>query len=1407
MQSANLNLNHSIFNEVGGDQSNYTVHQSGLADDAKILAALKPVELERQGYYVPGCMEGTREGVFGTVNSWLDDFGAPNILWISGSPGAGKSAVASSLVSDFRRRQRLGSFFFFKRGDANLGDPTALWRTVAFDFARFNSDVKGSLVAFLKGPDIRDADIKLHFECMIEEPLRKNLDSLSAAPPVVVLDALDECGSGESQSAERRDDLLVTITSWSRLPPSFKLIVTSRDERVPRSFYDDRACRHIILETGDSVGPETINDIRMFFKKRFDLIAPGMGLRSTWPTEGAIDQLTERAAGLFIWAKTAMVFMEEEKEVPDERLRLILAGKLGRGGDSIDTLYRQILDFHFKDSSSTLLELFRAVLGALVVAKVPLHFDDLKHFLGRSEGEDERLFTVIFRRLSSVISTGDRDNRLRLRHLSFAEFLSDVGRCRDHRFFIDLTAQHWNLTLACMRLMNQGLRFNICSLETSHQRNDDIRDLTSRIERAIPTHLSYSCQFWAEHLGDLIDVEHDHHALLKEIENFLHMHLLYWLEVLSLIKEVSMASMALRSAAQWTQVSIMCHIVIFIPRFDDFCQPFDIDLSEFAMDASRFVAQFQVPISESAPHVYLSALPFSPSASRISKHYLPQFPQTLAVVTGLENNWSGLINVLTGHTGSVWSIAISPVGKCVVSGSSDGTICIWDAETGKRMLAPFKGHTDKVWSVGFSPDGKQVISGSADKTICIWDANTGKMVLPPLQGHTDWVGSVAFSPDGKHVVSGSCDKTIRIWDAQTGQLVPRPFEGHTDRIWCVKFSPNGKCVASGSCDKTIRIWDAETGKMMLAPFEGHTDKVWSVEFSPDGRHIISGSSDKKIRIWDAETGNMVSGPFEGHRDCVWSVSFSPDGKHFVSCSEDKTICIWDVRTGRIVSGPFEGHTDSVWSVAFSPDGQSVVSGSQDKLIHIWDFKTGQMVSGATEGHPDRVWCVAFSPDGKRVASGSPEPDNTICIWDAETGQMVSRPFKGHRDSIWSVAFSPNGEHVVSGSCDKTIRIWDVKTGEVVLGPFKGYMQWVAAVAFSPNGEHVVSVSGAGDKLICIWDARTGEMVSDPFEGHEDRVWSVAFSPDGKLVASGSADKKICIWDVETGQIVSGPFEGHTENVVSVGFSPDGKYVVSGSADRTIRIWDVKKGQMALDPFEGHTDMVWSVAFSPNGQLIVSGAQDKTICLWDANTGRMVSDPLVGHTERVWCIAFSPDGKRIVSCSDDKMIRIWNVERGGVVSSPFEHYRSRVWSITSDGQHVLSDLDDETSQDAESLKLDNGFCVDFTSGWVCKDSGSSLLFWVPPHHRRRVCTLQTLAIMGTTRTILDFSRFVHGSSWIQCIGAEPAATVTDTNRQIATTSALPMPMVPFPPEASSEAYQVNSVCIIFSSEIMFLNDFV
>ena len=195
-------------------------------------------------------MEGTREEIFGQIDQWIDGIDEPNILWLCGDPGAGKSAIAPSPVSKLRDRRRLGSSFFFRRGDIHLNDPSAVWRTVAFDLAQSNPIYAKNLAEVLKERrvDPERPDLASHFKLLIKEPLEKS--HVHSAPhniPVVLIDALDECDSDRSQ-APQRQAFLRTLTSWSYLQKKFKLIITGRDDRVSKSFRT--SCRQIRLPTG-----------------------------------------------------------------------------------------------------------------------------------------------------------------------------------------------------------------------------------------------------------------------------------------------------------------------------------------------------------------------------------------------------------------------------------------------------------------------------------------------------------------------------------------------------------------------------------------------------------------------------------------------------------------------------------------------------------------------------------------------------------------------------------------------------------------------------------------------------------------------------------------------------------------------------------------------------------------------------------------------------------------------------------------------------------------------------------------------------------------------------------------------------------------------------------------------------
>ena len=666
------------------------------------------------------------------------------------------------------------------------------------------------------------------------------------------------------------------------------------------------------------------------------------------------------------------------------------------------------------------------------------------------------------------------------------------------------------------------------------------------------------------------------------------------------------------------------------------------------------------------------------------------------------------VRTLQRQPGAVRSVAVSPDGRHIVSGSDDKTLRVWELETG-RCLHTLQGHTESVNSVAVSPGGRHIVSGSGEKTLRVWELETGRYIHT-LQGHTGGVCSVTVSPDGQHIVSGSHDKTLRVWELGTGRCL-HTLQGHTSFVDSVAVSPDGQHIVSGSSDKTLRVWEFGTGRC-LHTLQGHTDGVYSVAVSPDGRYIVSGSGDKTLRVWELGTGSCLN-TLQGHTDGVCPATVSPDGRHIVSGGHDNTLRVWGLATGRCLI-TLQGHTDLVRSVAVSPDGRHIVSGSVDHTLRVWRIYfdsacAADLQVSMLKGFAERKREKAELDEVVGKARGFYEKGNyrrsftaLFEIWQANKfsdivqirdlyGRLLKRGkasglrfafqkrlLEGHSKSVYSVAVSPDGRHIVSGSDDKTLRVWELETGRC-LHTLQGHTESVNSVAVSPGGRHIVS--GSDDKTLRVWELETGRRLNT-LQVHTSSVKSVAVSPDGRYIVSGSHDKTLRVWELGTGRCLH-TLQGHTSFVDSVAVSPDGRHIVSGSGDNTMGVWDLGTVRYLNTTLEGHMDLVTSVSVSPEGRHIVSGSRDNTLGVWDLGTGRCLHT-LRGHTNWVNSVAVSPDGRHIVSGSgdfignQDNTLRVWDLGTGRCLHT-LQGHTSFVYSVSvsPDCRHIVSGSNDKT----------------------------------------------------------------------------------------------------------------------------------
>ncbi|TFY61259.1 hypothetical protein EVJ58_g4621 [Rhodofomes roseus] len=1199
-----------------GDATPFSVRQIAVLEDLRMLNQSSDAKLDNwiQSYlldklsgnasarhdamHIPCCTKDTRIQLLEEICTWVacnDGEDEPPIFFLDGVAGSGKSTISKTLCASLNNAGCLGASFFCSRRKAEQRDVRFIFPTLAYLLSLYSPAFASEVGKVLrKNPIAASADIEEQFHRLISEPATAAFTAASPVP-VVVVDALDEC-----DDADATGDLLKVIVSHGNQLP-LKFFVTSRPEPHIRTMFGKPGSRHLRLR--DIERGIVDRDIRKY------LTAELSGLKDVQPSPEDINILMDRSQGLFIYAATACKYIKANRNVPvppTKRLQALVSSR-ANAPTGIDAMYDYILEQALQGLQDDEVEIVLRCLHAVVCARNPLSVPEFAHLL-RVTPVEVRCALVALHSVINIPDPEEEQGLLTTYHASFPDYLTKVARSELKRWATDTGATHCDLFLGCKKIMETGLFFNVSGCSTSYASNAE-----QPSHQVLPPYLVYACRFWIEHLTTSSVSEEQATQLVSA---FFGKQFLYWLEVLSVCNHADVASSLVKRLELWLRAQ----------KTERNTESADVSRClRLLLDAYGFLIRFRTPIVHSAPHVYISALAFTPPDSEIGQAYLGLLKCRLKVDTAQRLISLPLLKIHENAPRTLQQrhhreLAFSADSRYILS-AADNDVCRWDARTGESYGQPQQGPDIPHSRIALSPDGTRAVSSSGS-AVCVWDTESGRPIVPSLKLPADsaTVNLVVFSPDGKRVAAGirmpeGRDSVICKWDADTGDPIGQPLvlaESGKAYFGTIALAPNGKRIAAGLFN-AFGLWDAETGAIVKQKIYNWSISV-SIVFSPDSAFVVFGDAMDGIYVWDAKTADTIGHTLGAHRAVVTSLAFSPDGEFIASGWSDNMVRLGSFKHGRHAGRRvLKGHTGSVESVVFSLDGHALASTSDVGDICIWDVAQTMRDTisiGEQPSHIGAVSSVAFSPDGGQVASAS--EDRTVRVWDAHTGAAVGEPLLGldHDDR-----YQPTS--AVSFLMDD------------------GKINLVSCYTNGPAGVHREDSS-----IINVWDMNSESNNSGEWSRRrKDGTYACALSPDGKRIAlhlwtklniidilESATGIHIMAIDISAPQeeiSAAGPFP------ISAAFSLYGRFIAVQYKD-TFQIWDTNTGACVVPPFKTNSHSSEAlIALSPDGKVLAYAFRkfgDARVCIRNLQTH--VEQSCMGHTDPVCSLAFSPDGKLV-----------------------------------------------------------------------------------------------------------------------------------------------------------------------------------
>ena len=766
---------------------------------------------------------------------------------------------------------------------------------------------------------------------------------------------------------------------------------------------------------------------------------------------------------------------------------------------------------------------------------------------------------------------------------------------------------------------------------------------------------------------------------------------------------------------------------------------FDHELTLFINDALRFVSTFMIPISQRAPHVYLSALPFAPEQSHVARKFCPRVPNTLAITQGKPSQWPMVVFTAEHHNAFVWCVVFS-LDESTFASISDQTMYVCDSETGHCISGPFElPNYGEVYNACFSPDGKHILL-EFDSCAIVWDGEKQFRIEGHVFAFIHHDGRIVSACEVDGDWDGSKDQSafrilVQLWDAGNGIPISNRLLEVND-VARTQFSPDGHFLAVGRrSEDVIELWNLEDGKNPRR-FAYPPGKLSFFCFSPTSDTLMAAFIEKPchIYLWRLDTQEMVS--FNHDFNYTLRVIHS-SLTNYLLIQRDLTVEMWDVSTtGSKMIWEKPQATSYVRSICPSRDGHRLLVGYEDGSVRMWNVdledSTGNRADTIdTQNDTDTRQVIAISPSGKVAATESQQSHN-IKLLDTNTGDVVTHIDAQYEDRI-EIEFSPDDNQAVILS-KSLITICDTMYPEkrVSFDPWPRKNIWSWQVAFQTCNNLVlcgISFYGSGILQIWHWQDPAGFECTYSLGFEVDRNSFLRLAPDGLTVVILSSSSSMCYsWDHNTAQFDPVHFDDqlHICGNDSLGYSPDGKLFACWSdKDSHVRVWDIPTRQL-VSKFK--TSKVYNIAFSPaltkhplGDRLIALRLKhENAIHLFNAYNGHLYGQ-ILGQEDGD--LAFIRDGTVLAYYYSNIGLRTWEIA-----------------DLTAEHQH---------STNGHELMMQG-----MMDGWVMGQDNEPL-FWVPIEHRKDVYAPRCRVVIKAPQisTILDLTNSRFGRKWTECIDKE------------------------------------------------------